>query len=561
MFFVKKHGLRAPALPLSVIVASVFVNVLALALPLSILQVYDRVLPNEATSTLAVLIIGLIGIQFIDVAMKLLRGYVMGISAAKFSHNTSLEAFSRIIYTPPSIINDHMPASYVNSMDAISELGKFYGSQARLSIIDFPAALIFLLIMWLVGGSMVLVPIIISILLAPVAYRRNSQLSKLAAETSVVSDRKHNFIMDALSGIHIIKSMAMEAMILRRYERLQRQYGKLNHDTIAINGESQASGNIYTSLSVVTLVSYGGILAIKGQASVGALACCIMLSGLVVRSVLQAINVWSQLQIVNKQKKQVEKIFRLPDARPDSCVELEGKSSISIRNLTYCYDGSKDPVIRDLSLEIAAGEMVGFTGSEGSGRSTLMRLIHGNLRPTAGEILIEKMPILGPHGERNHKGVIYVDQKPTIFRGSVLDNLTMFKKDEYIDKAIVAAVLTGMDQHVQKHPDGYDMDLGEKVYNDIPSALTQRLSLARALVRDPAILILDEVSNRLGQWCDASFLDTLESLHGLVTVLIVSDRPMLLGACDRVFEIRDAGAFLVEKSHNSGSNFESEGVA
>jgi ABC-type bacteriocin/lantibiotic exporter with double-glycine peptidase domain len=85
--------------------------------------------------------------------------------------------------------------------------------------------------------------------------------------------------------------------------------------------------------------------------------------------------------------------------------------------------------------------------------------------------------------------------------------------------------------------------------------------LARALVRDPAILILDEVSNRLGQWCDASFLDTLESLHGLVTVLIVSDRPMLLGACDRVFEIRDAGAFLVEKSHNSGSNFESEGVA
>ena len=537
----------SPPIPRSVIISTIFINLLALGLPLTILQVYDRVLPNAALNTLAMLIAGLVGVLIIDVIMKLARYYLIGWSAAAFVHQASVEAFSRLMHAPPADVEKDTVNAHVNRMHSLSALGEFYGGPARLLMIDVPAIGIFLAIMGIVGGTIVFIPLIMFALFAFLAYRRNLHLNTIVQEQAKHENRKYDFVIEVLSGIHSVKSMAMEPQMQRRYERLQRQAGALNMKTIFFSGVAQANASLYTGVSTVMIVSYGGILAINGQMSVGALACCTLLSGQIIQPLLRGISVWSEMQNIAQKKREAAELFDLPHVKEQAPIvaQADGKD-LTISNLTYRYAKTDAPVFENLSLKIREGETIGFKGDDGSGRTTLMRLIHGDLLPESGEIRLGDVPLASSSGSRLCKDIIYVDQTPAIFRGTILENLTMFEQGDSILKARRAAKLIGLDREIQKYPDGYDMMLGEGVSGNIPAAFAQRIAIARALASQPRILILDEANTALDDHGEERMIAALNRLRGVMTMLIISHRPSFLAISDRIFELKQGRLLPVE---------------
>jgi len=538
-----------PPLPRSVIVSTLFINMLALGLPLTILQVYDRVLPNAALDTLAMLIVGLVGVLIIDVIMKLARYYLIGWTSAAFVHRASVEAFSRIMHAPPALVEKETVNIYANRMNNLAALGEFYGGPGRLLMIDIPSVAIFLLIMGIVGGSIVLIPLMMFAVFALLTYRRNLHLNEVIHEQSRHENRKYDFVIEVLSGIHTVKSMAMEPQMQRRFERLQRQAGSHNMNSIFFGGVAQANASLYTGISTVMIVSYGGVLAINGHMSVGALACCTLLSGQIIQPLLRGISVWTEMQNVRQKRNEAAKLFELPDvSSPDIAAETVTGGGISIRNLTFTYPETDAPVIDNLNLQVNEGEIIGLKGDDGSGRSTLIGLIHGDLHPDSGEILIGNMPVVGGTSTGLMKDVICVDQTPAIFRGTILENLTMFETGDAVLKARKAARLIGLDRDIQRYPDGYDMMLGEGVSGNIPAAFAQRIAIARALAKEPRVLILDEANTALDDLGEDQVVAALNHLRGTMTMLLISHRPSFLAISDRNFELKQGALQLVNST-------------
>ena len=221
---------KTPGLPRSVITASILINVLGLAMPLTILQVYDRILPNKATDTLVILIAGLGFVLVIDAILKTLRSYVVGWLAASFTHQANLEATRRLLNSRTDVSSEATVSKHLDSFRSLQSLGDQYGGQARLLAIDLPASLIFLAVLFLIGGPIGFVPLALLALFALRTANLNAKIDQLIEKRAQQDQRKYDFIFEVLSGLNTIKAMAFEPVILRRFERLQTQISRLGYD-------------------------------------------------------------------------------------------------------------------------------------------------------------------------------------------------------------------------------------------------------------------------------------------------------------------------------------------
>ena len=526
-----------PAVPKSVYAASIFINCMALALPLTILQVYDRVLPNDAKDTLFFLIAGLISVVMIDSLLKFLRSYVIGWTGAAYTHVASLEAFRRLMNAPSHEFERTSVSSYLNRLNALSSTGDFLGGQSRVIGIDLPFVPMFGLIMYLVGGPIVLVPIILFCVFAALAVYRSRKIRKVVEERDKHDNRKYDFVIETLSGMHTIKSMAMEPQIMRRFERLQHQVGELSYQSIILTGAAQSFGTLYASLSTIVLVVYGAHLAIAGQLTIGGLACCMLLSSQIIQPLLRSISMWSEVQTMRYRREEAAHLFEMPPVT-DKIVPLTNLSGrIRLSNLSFQYKDDAKPLMRGINVDIAPGEIIGLKGGDGSGRSTLLRMICGDLKPTEGSIFIDDVDLSGPDAERVYPRIGYVDQTPFAFRGTILENLTMFGGTSPL-KAREAAELIDLETEIKRYPTGFDTPLGDGTAHDIPASAAQRINIARTLARQPAILLLDEANTAFDHRGEEAFVAALHKLRGTMTVIIATHRPSLMRLADRCFEFK-----------------------
>lgn len=533
------HEVDEPGIPASVCAASVFINCMALALPLTILQVYDRVLPNQAIHTLTLLIAGLTGVIVVDAALKFLRSYLVGWSGAAYTHVASLEAFSRLMNAPSHGYETTPVSVYLNRLNALSNAGDYLGGQSRLIAMDLPFVPMFALIMYFVGGSIVLVPIVLFVVFAVLGAYRSRRIREVVEERDEQDNRKYDFIIESLKGLHTIKSMAMEPQIMRRYERLQNQVGELSHRSILLTSSAQSLGALYASLSTIALVVYGGILAIHGSMTIGGLACCMLLSSQIIQPLLRGIAIWSEIQTLQYRREEAAHLFELPQVPRAVATSDDVEGRISVRNVSFRYLDDQPMVLEDISLEIAPGEMIGLKGWDGSGRTTLLNLIRGDLTPTRGKVLIDGVDLQDPAGRALLPRIGYVGQTPFAFAGTVLENLTMFGSTS-MQNAKAAAELIDLETEIKRYPTGFDTPLGDGTAHDIPATTAQRINIARTLAREPAVLILDEANTAFDHRGEDALMQALTALRGQITVIIASHRPALLRLTDRAFELKNS---------------------
>ncbi|MGD1935180.1 MAG: peptidase domain-containing ABC transporter [Candidatus Phaeomarinobacter sp.] len=539
-----ESGVVPPPLSRAVWLSSLAINLLALGLPMVILQVYDRILPNEALGTFGLLLGGLAVVLVLDATLKIARAHVVGWAAAQFEHRTATELVGRFLYATPGEIERAPPGVHLDRLQAIDTLREFYGGQSRLLLVDLPFLFIFLGLIFVIGGPVVLVPLAMIAVLAVVSIMAGHALKDRQAQRAELDDRRYSFIIEALSGIQTIKSMAMEPQMQRRYERLQSTGAGSAYKSIVLGNLVQTLGGIISNLTMILIVSAGALLVIDGTLSVGGLAACTLLGGRALQPLLKGMSVWTQIQSLDVARAQVAELQEMkaaPAQEPARIPELEG--NIAFRDVTFRY-GDGDALLDNFSLIVKPGEMLALTGPEGDGKSTLLKLIMGELVPEDGQVLLDQYDTSGERRDDLALDVAYMPATATLFQGTILENLTMFREGDAIDRARDAAQMIGLEEDIHRLPQGYDTRVSQGISDELPGGMMQRIIIARALARDARILLFDEANAGLDRKADGQLMDALQQLKGKITIIAVSHRPSLIRLADRVISIRKGRARL-----------------
>ncbi len=528
-----------------VLTASFSINLLSLALPIVILQVYDRILPNAAISSFTALILGLCGVVVAEAALRIGRSYIMSWTGAQFEHATATEAFDRIVSADVATFEREEPGSYLDRLQGLDGLREYYSGQAALVLVDLPYVFLYIGLIWFIAGWLVIIPLILLAVFTGFAMLVGRSMREAMRRRSETDERRYNFIIEALSGIHTIKSMAMEPVMQRRYERLQSQSAEAVFDLTRISAISQGLGSTFGQIAMVAIVCAGSFLVIDNTLTIGALAASTMLAGRALQPILRSMGLWTQFQGVRLARQRLEHVFSLPTegavpAAPASVTaapDFEGK--IELQNVSFQFAEGQPLLLDDVSLKIEPGEAIGLTGDNGTGKSTVLSLIMGLLRPTTGRILIDDRDVaeMDPLSLRAQIG--YMPQKGGLFRGTLLDNLTMFRDGEAIERAIDLSRAIGLEDVITRLPRGLDTRLGETSVETLPDGVRQRIVIVRALVGLPPIVLFDNASASLDQASDRRLSTVLERYRGARTLVIVSHRPSLLRLCDRCYRIAD----------------------
>lgn len=532
------------------ILASVFINLLALAMPLTLLQVYDRIIPNSAQGTLILLIGGVGSALILEACLRQGRSYVSGWMGARFEHLAGVAAVERLLNV--SIVDYERQGSgvHLERFNALGPLKEFYAGQAILALCDLPFAVLFLGAMYYLAGHLVIVPITLIIIFAIAAILVGNRLRNALESRMLADDRRYSFIIEVLGGIHTVKGLAMEEQMIRRYERLQETCATADYNVALHSSSASSTGALFSQLVLFCVVGYGATFVIDGELTVGGLAACTMLAGRSMQPLQKAVGIWTRFQSIQLSLDRVRKLFQMEEEKPSGLPKLPAiRGELKIEDMTFTYGKNKDgddlpPVFKNINLSIEAGETIGITGAGSSGKTTLLYIIMGVFAPTKGRVLADGMDIYEYDPSSIRHQIAYLPQEGVLFNGTILENVTMFR-EEKIDEALDISRLLGLDGVVAHMPQGYETRVGDGAGDKLPKGIKQRIAIARALVDKPRVLLFDEANAAMDSAGDSTLRNLLERLKGRVTLVLVTPRPSMLNLADRIFDITDAQ--LVER--------------
>lgn len=540
-----------------VLIASLAINLLALGLPIVILQFYDRVIPSGSMGTFLALMTGMFVVVCLDFGIKMLRSIILSWESAKFDHRASVDAMDAILHADYQTFNSKPAGYYIDRIQALEDIQEFYSGQSVLLLIDLPFVLIHLTLITLIAGPLVAIPLGLIALFFLVSWRTGRELHDALVERSNMEDRRQNFILEILHGAHSLKAMAMESLMQRRYERLQVQSAEGILRLSQINSISNGIGATFSQLATICLVGIGSIAVVHGNLTMGGLAACTMLTSRALQPGLRAMGVWTQFQSVRLAIEKANELFSMPAEVSGSvtCAEAVG-GKIEIENLNFEYPGKHQPLFEDVSLLINPCETIGITGDNGMGKSTLLSLMSGFLSPTSGRITLDGTPLCEFDKEFLRSQIGIVPQQGVIFEGTILENMTLYREGEAIEQALEIANALGLGEIISKLPAGLDTYIGGSAAGSLSEGVKQKIVIVRSLVGHPKIVLFDDANANFDMKNDSKLVSLINEMKGERTMVLVSHRPSFLSVCDRIYEVKDGGlqVFLPNEATNISSS-------
>ncbi|MEM7239490.1 MAG: ATP-binding cassette domain-containing protein, partial [Pseudomonadota bacterium] len=328
----------------------------------------------------------------------------------------------------------------------------------------------------------------------------------------------------------------MEAFMLRRFERLIRTSAGLINRAIRSSDQAQMFAGLLGNVTIVTMASVGAVYAVAGDLTVGSLAACSMLAGRTVQPVLRVAGLWNEFQHTRLAVGDARTIFALPPLASSSADTLQtNPPPITLSSTTYIYP-KNGAGWNDVSLRIGAGEIISLCGPGGVGKSTLLKMIAGLTLPQSGEVTVSGMPA-DVFRTSVVNSVGYVSAETAPLQGTIMENLTLFGMGTAQDVALSAARQIGIEEEVDRFPDGYETPMGGRAVERMPAGLVQRILIARAMAQQPSVLILDEAQSFFDSSAHARLCECLIDLRGMTTVILATNHPDYVALSDRVFDL------------------------
>ncbi|CAA7617410.1 ABC-type protease/lipase transport system, ATPase and permease component protein [Candidatus Terasakiella magnetica] len=519
--------------------ASLFLNILGLALPMALLQVYDRILPNRSVGTMVFLMAAVVGALLLESLLNFCRSYITGWVGAKFEHKAGCTALDHLVMAGIDEFEKEGSGAHLERMGSLAMVREFYAGQAMLTLLDLPFAVLYLGLVGMMGGWLVLVPIVLLVAFAMTAVAVGSKLRGALQKRMTADDRRFNFIIEVLGGIHSVKAFAMEAQMVRRYERLQEACAEGAYQVALRSSTAMGVSSFFSQATTICVAMVGALVVMNGDMTTGGLAACSMLAGRAMSPLQKALSVWTRFQSFMLARSRLTELFRLRPEAPKGLPKLGTiKGALELQDVSFRY-GEKLPfIIRESSIAIRDGECIAISGGNGSGKTTLLTLMQGALRPTMGRVLVDGEPCTNYEPQSVRGQIAYLPQMGELFQGTILQNITMFRK-EFDDVAVETAALLGLDEVVATMALGFDTPVGDGAYDSLPRGIKQRIAIARSLVSNPRIVLFDEANTAVDTTGDNFLRVWLERAKGKRTLVLVTSRPSLAKLADRVFELKD----------------------
>ncbi|HCT7898067.1 TPA: type I secretion system permease/ATPase [Enterobacter cloacae] len=528
----------------SAALASVLVNVLALATVFFTMNVYDRVIPNQAFTTLWSLAIGVLVAMVFEAITRTVRAHLLDTAGKK----ADLIVGSILFRQSLAVKMEHKPASsgsFANQLREFESVRDFVSSATLATIADLPFVLLFIGIIFAIGGSLAIIPMMMLPMILIVSLLIQWPLAKVMKASLQEASLKQGVLIESIEGMETLKSVGGESWMQSRWQKFSAMQSSSaaaskHYSTLAMNSVS-----FLQQLQTVMLIVTGVYLIDAGNLTQGALIGTVMLAGRVTAPLSQVIGLAVRYQQAKAALSSLNRLMEHPTDRSsdiDYIKQPELNGDIELKGVTFSYPAPpmqpNPEILKGVNLTIKPGERVAIVGKIGSGKSTLLRIIARLYTPVKGQLFSSGLDVnqIEPSDWRNNVG--FVGQDARLFYGTLRENIMIGRQNASSDDFLQVLRLTGLDQIAARHPRGIHMPVGEQG-NSLSGGQRQLVSLARTLLARPNLLLLDEPTSAMDSQTEALFLQHLKVATAGHTLVVVTHRPSLLALVDRMVIIDD----------------------
>ena len=516
------------------IVAAVFINLFALATSLFTMTVYDRVIPGRSIDSLVALSIGLALVLAFDFALKMLRAYFVDYAGAQIDREMGLEAFDQLV----AMKLDRRRGStgqVAGTMRELETLRDFFTSATMVALVDVPFILIFLIVIWIIGGPVVLVPALAVPIVVVTGLATQPALARLSSQTLSESLSKQSILVEALGALDTVKANGAGPLLANRWIAAVDRHARGSLRQRLISGVGITVAGTASTLTYAAVVVVGVLLILDNRLSLGALIACSILAGRAIAPLAQISQLLSRITATATAYRQIDGLMSEPrDGPAGQPLELASvRGELEFRNVSFAYPNASEKALDGVSFRINSGERVAILGRVGSGKSTLARLAIGLHTPQEGHVLIDGTEIGQLDPERLRAAVGSILQEPVLFTGSVRDNIALGRPQVDDAELVRCAEISGTHVFMSQIVNGYDRLLADRG-EGFSGGQRQSIAIARALAGRPPVVIMDEPTSSMDQQTEEALLAAIGAELDGRTVMLVTHRQALLQLVDRV---------------------------
>ena len=536
---------------LQAIIASVFINVFALITSIYIMVVYDRIIPNNAISSLISILAGVLFVIFMDFSMKMLRGYFLDMAGKQIDSSSSNDIFQKIIGYDLSKA-PKFSGELVSVVREFETFREFFNSVTLTSLVDFPFIIVFLTVIYGIGGNIAFVPGLIVPVVIIFGLLIQPALKQISEDSQKDGQAKQTVLGEMINGLETVKTVSGGSVLKDRWMGAVNAQSKTSIKSRIFTQLALNFAGIGQQLSQLGIIGFGVLAVSSGDLSMGGLIACTILSGRTLAPLGQIGGLMGRLNSAKAAYHSVTK-FMLEASREETAKEYFPREnitgSVEFSHVSFSYSNDTQIILNDINVKINAGEKVAVIGKIGSGKTTILKLIMGLYQPNNGSVLIDGANIqqIRPEDIRKQFGVVM--QNTYLFSGSIRENIA-FGLDTISPREIdEAANIAGVTDFTKKMNNGLDYQLSEGG-KDLSGGQRQAIALARAIVRKPSIILLDEPTSAMDLTSERQIIQNLKSYFNKQTLIVVTHRMSLLQLVDRVIAVDD-GKVTVDGTRDS----------
>lgn len=529
-----------------VVLAAILVNLFALVGPLFIMNVYDRVIPNNAIETGWVLAIGALTAYLFDFIIRTLRGYFIDAAGRRTDIIATQRIYDRLLDIrlagkPPS------SGAFANMLRDFESVRDFMSSATMVGLVDLPFSLFFLFIIYLIGGPIALM--LGSLILIVIGFCMLLQwpLRHVIRRSAKSAEARHGLLVETIGGLETIKAIGADGRLRARYAAHVGESAALGQQARFLSGLGVNIATFLQMSATIIIILMGMYLVQDAVLTMGGLIACVILGGRAIAPVGQVANLVSRYHQARRALETLDRLMALPVERPADRTFLHRpalEGHLRFDHVSFSYPKTDRPVLNDISFDIKAGEKVGLIGRIGSGKSTVARLMMALYEPSQGALYADNTDYRQIDPADLRRNIAYIAQDVVLFRGSIRENIVIGKPEATEEEILRAAKNAGVHDFVSRHPMGYDAPVGERG-EGLSGGQRQAIALARAMLMDPAIMICDEPTNAMDMQAEAAFTAHISEQIKNRTFVLITHRQHLLTLVDRLI-LLDQGAVVAD---------------
>jgi ATP-binding cassette subfamily C protein LapB len=511
--------------------ASLFVNILALAVPIFVMQVYDRVIGHSGMATLKGLTIGVCVLLFFDYIVRTSRGRVMQTVALRIDVEVGTKLFDKVMHLPLRTLESRPTSFWQTLFRDVDAIRNTVSGATAILLADLPFVFLVLGVIFAIGRPLAAVFVAMFVAFIVLAWKSGSALTDTSGKEKNVQSSRDALVAEIIAGRGTVKAVALDRAIRPIWE--ERQAGTIEQSIQrgAVQDGYVNLGQTLTMMGSMALTTVGAVFIIDHELTMGALVACNMLSSRLYGPINQLVGAWKTFAAFKQSVERLGEIFNEDEERRESAIRRERPvGHLAVEDLIFSYDKKAQPAVAIDRLEIRPRGVIAILGRNGSGKSTLLKVLMGLYHPEKGRVLLDGSDIAQFTRAELAGWMGYVPQECVLFNGTIRENIA-YGLPGCTDEDILAAAQTaGVHHYIVDLPDGYGAQIGE-AGSRLSAGQRQRIAIARALIGNPPVLLLDEPSASLDRQAEEDLRNTLAEFARERTVIIVTHSPVLLPVC------------------------------